>query len=247
MKILFTILSLSTDRQMYLNASKDLINELLSNTKHDILLTTNDVSFFEDINDQRLIVRNNVPSDSILLYKGGSEFNYNLKYLAFKDIPEGYDVIFYVDGDIKHTFWNDVSDERLKSLMESHDSVATRLNCVLRGEIAQLKNIGSCLFSHKIHSYGVLSWDMNDKLIDSCLPSEHFLIFKYDKQKLELFANKWSELNSIMQSQNGGNGSWGDGFEIGISAKFAGYDNMFDLHSGDLQTQFGFIFNGNKR
>ena len=82
--------------------------------------------------------------------------------------------------------------------------------------------------------------------MESCLPSEHFLIFKYNKEKLEKFAYKWGELNSILQNQDGGNGSWGDGFEIGISAKYAGYDNIFDLHSGDLQTQFGFIFNGNK-
>jgi hypothetical protein len=83
--------------------------------------------------------------------------------------------------------------------------------------------------------------------MDSCLPSEHFLIFKYNKEKLETFANKWSELNGIMQSQNGGNGSWGDGFEMGISAKYAGYDNLYDLNYGDLQNHFGFFFNGNKK
>ena len=86
MKTLFTILSLSTGRDMYLIASKNLINELLSNTNHDILLTTNNVGFFDDIKNNRLIVRNNVPEDSILLYRSGSEFNYNIKYLAFKDL-----------------------------------------------------------------------------------------------------------------------------------------------------------------
>ena len=228
-------------------ASKNLINELLLNTTHDILLTTNNVKFFDDIKNSRLIVRNNVPEDSILLYRGGSEFNYNIKYLAFKDIPEGYDIVFYVDGDIKSEFWNQVSEDRLNSLMGSYEWVATRLNCKLKNEVLQFKSTGGCLFSHKIKSYNILEWDINDDLMESCLPSEHFLIFKYNKEKLEKFSYKWGELNSIMQNQDGGNGSWGDGFEIGISAKYARYDNMFDLHSGDLQSQFGFIFNGNKK
>jgi hypothetical protein len=131
--------------------------------------------------------------------------------------------------------------------MGSYDFVATRLNCILKNEVKQHIETGSALFSHKILSYNVLSWDLNDPIMDSCLPSEHFLIFKYNKEKLEIFANKWSELNGIMQSQNGGNGSWGDGFEMGISAKYAGYDNLYDLNYGDLQNHFGFFFNGNKK
>ena len=205
MKILFTMLSLSVKGDMYLTASKNLINEILSNTQHDVLLTTNNVGFFDDVKNSRLLVRNNVPEDSILNYRNGVEFNYNLKYLAFKNIPEGYDVIFYVHGDIKNTFWNQVSEDNIKSLMITYDWVATRLNCVLKDEVERYKNTGGCLFSHKIQSYNILDWDVNDKLMESRLPSEHFLIFKYNKEKLDMFSNKWSELNSIIQSQNGGN------------------------------------------
>lgn len=246
MKILFTILSISTNNDRYLNASKNLVNELLLNTKHDILLTTNNIEFFKDIINPRLIIRNNLPQDSVLEYRGGAEFNFNLKYLSFKDIPYGYDVIFYIDGDIKNEFWDQRSDDRLKSLMESYEWVATRLNCVLKNEVKQYNDTGDCLFSHKIRSYDILSWDINDDLMESCLPSEHFLIFKYDKEKLDRFSYKWGELNSIMQSMNGGNGCWGDGFEIGISARYAGYNNLIDLYPGELQTKFGFVFNGNK-
>jgi hypothetical protein len=34
---------------------------------------------------------------------------------------------------------------------------------------------------------------------------------------------------------------------MGISAKYAGYDNLYDLNYGDLQNHFGFFFNGNKK
>ena len=246
MKILFTILSISTGNDFYLNASKKLINELLTNSNHDILLTTNNVEYFDDVKNNRFIIRNNVPDSSIFLYRGGAEFNYNIKYLAFKDLPEGYDVVFYIDGDIKNQFWNQVSEDRIHSLMNTYDWIATRLNCILKNEIIQYNNTGNCLFSHKIKSYDVLTWDTDDDLMESCLPSEHFLIFKYNKEKLEKFSNKWCELNSILQSKNGGDGSWGDGFEMGISARYAGYNNMFDLPHGNLEHDFGFIFNGNK-
>ena len=246
MKILFTFLAISTGVESYLKSSKKLISEILKNTQHDVLLTTNKVEYYNDINNSRLIVRNNIPNDSVFMYRGDVEFNYNLKYLSFKDLPEGYDVIFYIDGDMKHNFWNKDSENKLKSLIDSYDWLATRLNCVLKNEVFQYKTTGNTLFKHKINSYEVLNWSDNDVLMESCLPSEHFLIFKYDKEKLEKFSNKWCELNSILQSKNGGDGSWGDGFEMGISAKYAGYDNMLDLQHGNLEHDFGFIFNGNK-
>jgi hypothetical protein len=245
-KILFTFLAISTGVELYLKSSKKLISEILKNTQHDVLLTTNKLEYYDDINSSRFIVRDNVPKDSVFMYRGDVEFNYNLKYLAFKDLPEGYDVIFYIDGDIKNNFWNEESENKLKSLINSYDWVATRLNCVLRNEVIQYKTTGSALFKHKIESYEILKWNDNDTLMESHLPSEHFLIFKYNKEKLEKFATKWGELNLILQNKNGGDGSWGDGFEMGISAKYAGYDNMYDLPPGNLEHDFGFIFNGNK-
>ncbi len=246
MKVLFTFLSISTGGDLYLKSSKKLIKQILENTRHDVLLTTNKLEYYDDIDDNRFIVRDNIPEDSVFMYRGDVEFNYNLKYLAFKDLPEGYDVIFYIDGDIKNNFWNEESENKLKLLINSYDWVATRLNCILKNEVIQYKTTGSSLFKHKIASYEILKWDENDTLMESHLPSEHFLIFKYDKEKLDRFAIKWAELNSILQNKNGGDGSWGDGFEMGISANYAGYDNMCDLPSGDLENYFGFFFNGNK-
>lgn len=246
MRVLFTFLSITTGGNDYLISSKNLAKELLNNTPHDVLLTTNNIDFFQNIKNDRFFIRNNIPDDVIFTYRGGSEFNYNLKYLAFKNLPDNYDIIFYLDCDIKNVFWNQNSDEKLKSLMNKYDWVATRLNCVLKNEVKQYKETGVALFSHKIKSYDILNWNENDILMNSCLPSEHFLIFKYNKEKLNKFTQKWEELNYILQTQNGGNGSWGDGFEIGISAKFANYNNTFDMQHGDLETVFGFLFNGNK-
>jgi hypothetical protein len=245
MKILFTILAIETKTELYLRSSKKLIIQLLNNTKHDILLSTNNIDYFNEIKNKRLFIRNNIPESSILLY-GNIEFNYNLKYLSFQDIPNNYDVIFYIDGDISNTFWNNKSDEKIKSLTNEYEWIATRLNCVLRNEVDQYKKTGNALFKHKINSYEILNWNDNNILLDSCLPSEHFLIFKYNSKKIKLFYEKWKELNEYLQKKNGIGGCWGDGFEIGISSKFAEYDKKYDLPYNELEDFFGFVFNGNK-
>lgn len=246
MKILFTLVAVLVQNDSYLFSAKSLITELLQNTEADILLSTNNEEFFSDIIDDRFIIRNNVPDDSILSYHGGAEFNYNLKYIAFKDLPEGYDVVLYVDCDIKNIFWSQQSTDKLSELISSFDFIGVRLGAVLSAEIKQYKETGTCLFRHKIISYGVLEWPDNHPLLESCIPSEHFLVFKYNKEKLTKFVEKWEELNYIMQENKGEGGCWGDGFEIGLSLKHAGYDNMLDLSHGLVELDFGFIFNGNK-
>jgi len=245
MKVLFTLLSIDAGSQMYLEASKALIKELIQNTPHDVLLTTNRPEYFDDLKTNRLFIRNNITEN--LIFKFNYEFNYNLKFLSFKDIPKGYDVIFYIDGDIKNNFWTDSSNQFLSSLVSEYNLIGSRMDCVLQNEVYQYQSTGHALFKHKILSYDILSIPQEDDIYNSQLPSEHYLIFKYDEIKMAMFAQKWEELNFIMQSKNGGNGVWGDGFEIGISARYAGYTNIKDLNCGDLESEFGFIFNGNKK
>ena len=46
MKILFTILSIEDDAKMYLTSAKTLTQEILNQTNHDVLISTNNVDFF---------------------------------------------------------------------------------------------------------------------------------------------------------------------------------------------------------
>ena len=73
MKILFTILSIDSGNVMYLQSAKRLVNEILDQTKHDVLVSTNNLNFFEDISSNRFFIRNNIDTSCILKY--GSEFN----------------------------------------------------------------------------------------------------------------------------------------------------------------------------
>ncbi len=243
MKILFTLLSIDSGNKMYLESAKRLINEILVLTEQDIYLSTNNSAFFEEITSPRCFIRNNIKEEDVLNY--GTEFNYNLKYNAFENLPESYDIILYLDCDIKLKEWTKHSEEYIKNTFIQYDFGATRLNCSMQGSVEEYRKTGTTLFSHKINSYKILEkYSDNDDIMLSLLPSEHFLIFKNDKEKIKKFYQKWSELNSYLQSINGQGGSWGDGFEIGISARYAGYHNPIEVSA--WPSILGLEFNGNK-
>ena len=245
MKILFTLLSIDSGNSMYLQSAKRLVNEILNQTQHDVLLSTNNLIFFEDISSNRFFIRNNINASCVLKY--GSEFNYNLKYNAFENIPIDYDVIIYLDCDIKLDTWNRNSDNHIENIFKNYDFGATRLNCSMIGSVNEYRKTGRTLFSHKINSYKILEkFSDSDDIMSSLLPSEHFLIFKNDETKIRKFYDKWKELNEHLQSINGEGGSWGDGFEIGVSARYAGFHNPIEFNQGTWDGILGFKFNGNK-
>jgi hypothetical protein len=247
MKILFTLLCIDANNSMYSDAARRLINEILNNTQHDILLSSNSSQLLTEFSTHnRVTVRDNISNTNSTLMYGG-EFNYNLKYHAFQDIPKNYDVIIYLDCDIKLDGWNANSDEYIKNIFNDYEFGATRLNCSMFGSIEEYKKNGRTLFSHKIESYKIIeNYSENDDIMLSLLPSEHFLIFKNDPIKLIKFYQRWKELNSHLQSIEGRGGSWGDGFEIGVSARYAGFHKTIEIGQGTWDGILGFKFNGNK-
>ena len=245
MKILFTLLSLDCGNLMYLQSAKRLVNEVLEQTNHDVLLSTNNLGFFNDVISERFFLRNNIDESSILMYN--SEFNYNLKYHAFKDIPINYDVIIYLDCDIKLDSWSINSDNLINKCMSTYDFGATRLNCLMGDSVQEYRETGRTLFSHKLHSYKIMeNYCDSDDIMNSLLPSEHFLILKNDTEKVVKFYKKWEELNNYLQSIDGSGGSWGDGFEIGVSARYSGFHKTIEINQGMWDSVLGFKFNGNK-
>jgi hypothetical protein len=252
MKIIFTLLCVDANQKMYLEASRALVSEILEKTKSDILLSTNSVDLLNIFNNHnRVIVRDNISqTNSILRYgdQNGGEFNYNLKHFAFQDIPETYDAIVYLDCDIKLEQWTEASEDLIRKTITDHEMGATRKNCVLRDEVGYLNNTGSSLFNHKITAYKIReTYAKDEQIYSSKLPSEHFLVLRNDPVKIQSFYKEWSGLNSYLQSINGGGGSWGDGFEIGIAAQKAGITDVVEITHWEWSQVLGLNFNGNKK
>lgn len=245
MKLLFTLLSIDLGDKFYLESAKRLITELLEKTTHDILLSTNNTEFFDEIKDERFSVRNNIGSENRFKYE--LEFNYNLKYLTFEDLPKDYDYIVYLDCDIKLIKWDQESENFFNETVANYDFCADRLNCILKDEVSYYINNQSCLFKHKINSYDIIErYKLDDDIMNSVLPSEHFLILKNDPVRINKFYQTWKDFNFYLQDKNGGDGAWGDGFEIGISARNAGFKNCFHAMPHHWSIIMGLQFNGNK-
>jgi hypothetical protein len=248
MKILFTILVIDTNipgQGFYLDSAKRLSTEILSQTTHDLYITTNNVSFFDTIKSNRLTIRNNININNILFYN--TEFNFNLKHYAFLDINSIYDYIIYLDCDIKLDRWKENSDKFMNDMMSHYEFGADRTNCTLSSQVEEFQNTGNALFKHKIQSYDILKrFALSEDIYHSVLPSEHFLILKNIPEKIQKFQQKWSELDLYLQNKNGEGGAWGDGFEIGISARYAGLHNILTLNPFYWKETLGFQFNGNK-
>lgn len=245
MKILFTMVAIKVKNDNYLKSAKKLIKEILEKTNHDVLLSTNEVDYFSDINSEKFLIRNNIKKES--KFNHGSEFNYNLKHHAFENIDSKYDFLVYLDCDIKLKKWTDFSEQFFTTIMSEYEFGADRMNCKLSTQIEELKQKGNCLFSHKIKNYDILEqYGMSDDIMESLLPSEHFLILRNEPKKVKLFQKKWEELNNYLQDKNCSSCSWGDGFEIGISARFAKFHKTIHLSPNYWNSQLGFEFNGNK-
>jgi len=244
MKILFTLIAIEVQNDTYLTASKTLAEEIVNYTTHDVMISTNNVDFFAEMGS-RVTVRDNIEENTILKY--GNEFNYNLKFHAFEEIPSEYDCVIYLDCDIKLREWTQEAEDLVTQTMETHDFCADRLNCILGTSIDELRDTGRTLFSHKIALYDIEErYKREDSIMNSQLPSEHFLILKNDPEKIRRFHEKWRELNYYLQAKNEANSSWGDGFEIGISANYAGYSNSTSISTGIWDGVLGFKFNGNR-
>ena len=241
----FTLLSIDCGNPMYLGATSRLIDEILEQTDFDIILTTNRIDSFEDKPIERVKIRNIKYSDLVFSFDMG--FNYNLKFLCFEDIPEIYDYLIYLDGDIKLEGWGINSINLIEQLLQSSEVIGTRFNAVLKNEYQHyLDGIGHT-FSHKIHSYEIEKYELNDDIFESRLPSEHFLILKNIPSKMNIFANHWKDMNYYLQSKNGMGGSHCDAFEIGISLRKASFNDIHDMSYGTSVVDLGFKFNGNKR
>ena len=245
MRGVFTLLSINCGNPMYLDATSNLIDEILEQTNFDIILTTNEVNFFSNKSNDRVIIREINDSSLILNYSGG--FNYNLKFLSFQNIPENYDYIIYLDGDIKLKGWGQESINLIEGLLENNEIIGTRFNAILKNEYQYFLDKRSNTFSHKFGSYEISKYDPNDDIFESRLPSEHFLILKNIPNKIKIFSDNWGEMNTFLQNKNGEGGSYCDAFEIGISLRKAGLNDIFDMSYGDTVTILGFEFNGNKK
>lgn len=249
--LISTICFINRDKpgaEIYATFAQRLINDIMSKTPFDIMITTNEVHHYEkQLLDygERVTVREEKLDNHRLVV---GVFNQLLKFYSIKDINEKYDWVLYLDCDAGLTGEWDI-DEIINNISQwqnlGFDMLGTRTNAILLNELHdhetklhlynEKKSKGEInpyfeknLFSDKFIFYDVSTKMGPTEWFDAKLPSEHvFLVkndFKLNKmcQIFESFCFKFETQGEFPITVDM------EAFEIGVSAKLAGY-NMGDF------------------
>lgn len=214
--------------EIYTTYAKRLINDVLTKTPYDVMVTTNSPSFFQDeslSNSERVTIREN-NLEGHRTHVGA--FNQLLKFSAIKDIDKKYDWVLYLDCDAGFTSDVDVAsiDSKIDSWeQEGYDMLVLLSNRTYEWAEKEYQetlrtNGHKKLFDDKFIFYGInLEWK------NATLPSEHILLIK-NSDKLQKMANEFEKFCFQFETQSPNNVITYDmeAFEIGVSALIAGYN-----------------------
>jgi hypothetical protein len=250
--------------EIYATFAKRLVNDIMTKTPYDIMVTTNEPEHFqEEIGTwgNRVTVRTELLENHRLVV---GVFNQLLKFYTIKNIDSKYDWVLYLDCDAGLTGpWNveEVENKINDWENQGYDILGTRTNAILHSELLQHEKVlkehndevangninhyyGGTLFSNKFLFYNVSSENGPFEWFDAKLPSEHVLLVKND-DKLEKMASIFEDFCFKFETQ----GEYPvtvdmEAFEIGVSAKLAGY-NMGDFGNDGLYHVIKVICNHN--
>lgn len=250
--------------EIYATFAKRLINDIMTKTPYDIMVTTNEPEHFQDDIQNwsgRVTVRTELLENHRLVV---GVFNQLLKFYTIKNIDSKYDWVLYLDCDAGLTGpWNiDEVENKIRDWENSgYDILGTRTNAVLHSELLQHEKVlkehndeiekgnvnhyyGGTLFSNKFLFYNVSSENGPFEWFDAKLPSEHVLLVKND-EKLQNMSDIFEDFCFKFETQ-GPHPITVDmeAFEIGVSAKLAGY-NMGDFGNDGLYHIIKIVCNHN--
>lgn len=255
--------------EIYATFAKRLVNDVMTKTPCDMIVTTNEPFQFDDEVKEwgdRVIVRDE-PLDVHHLTVG--VFNQLLKFYSVKDIDSKYDWVIYTDCDagVESNWDLNVVDEAIKNWeSKGYDMLATRTNCSIKGELLQYKkweeehlaeiangNVNHFyeggLFSKKFKFYNVTLENGPFEWFEAIMPSEHVFMIK-NNEKLPIFCKIFEDFCFQFESQleTGIINVDMEAFEIGVSALMSGYNmGEFDNHGIHYVTKVLCNFNNWER
>jgi hypothetical protein len=233
-QIYFTTLSLGKNYTQ--DYACNLINDILTKTNHIIAITTDCPNIINDIypNNSRILIDIINKKDLKIRLPIGhenstaSDFNFNLRHLCIKQllsIPNNFYTIWtdcdnsleWWDENIVQSFFNEINSLGYDFLApRTSDKFIDFLN-----EVKSSNNLKHGNFWHKLFNYDLITnprpeWD------NAPLPAE-YLIVLLNSQKLLSFYNQFKWFHDYLINKPYTEGTWAEGFEIGVSSLVAGY------------------------
>jgi hypothetical protein len=187
-KVCLSVLSIEKDdlTTRYLDSAKKLIKTNLKFNNYDILVLTNNVSYFSDINDSRLILID-YNSNFLEPIKSAGMFNMHLKRYPIKIAKDlGYEIIYYNDCDCYIVGWD---SENFKEKCNEDFDVAFVSSC--RPQLGGLRKEYEHFQNKVTNEFGDLYYDELDQ---SPNPAETRVIFK-NSEKLNTYLNFWNKIS----------------------------------------------------
>jgi hypothetical protein len=213
--------------EIYATFAKRLINDVLTKTPYDVMVTTNNTDNFSEVinlNNPRVTIRHEL-LENHKTHVGA--FNQLLKFYSIQNIDKKYDWVLYLDCDAGLVDTIDI--EKLESQIDQwessgYDMLALRTNATYinseREYLESLTNGVYHLFDPKFRFYGI-----KPEWRGSCFPSEHVLFIK-NNEKLEVMCKEFESFCTLFETQDKNHPVTFDmeAFEIGVSAFLAGYN-----------------------
>ena len=232
--IYFTTLSLGE------NYTRDytckLLDEVLEKTNHFFAITTDCPKLIKNKygNNDRILMDVISRDDFRIRLPIGSpdgrasDFNFNIRYRCLQqllDIDQEFYTI-WTDCDNSLEWWDESTIQSFFSsmLISGYDFLGPRNDLKFKDFLKDYQlqnNPHHGIFWHKLFNYDLINnpkpeWD------DASLPAEYLLIF-LDSKKLKIFYEQFKWFHDYLSSLPFTQGTWAEGFELGVSALVSGY------------------------
>lgn len=233
--IYFTTLSLGQ------NYTKDytckLLDQVLNKTNHFFAVTTDCPETIWDIygksNDRILIDIIDRNDFKIRLPIGSpdgpaTDFNFNMRYRCLEQLiklDHDFNVI-WTDCDNSLEWWDEQEVQNFFSalLSQGYDFLAPRNEYKFKDFLLDYNSRNNPfhgIFWHKLFNYDLIN-NPRPEWNDASLPAEYMLVF-LDSKKLYNFYSQFKWFYDYLSALPYTQGTWAEGFEIGVSALVAGY------------------------
>jgi hypothetical protein len=231
--IYFTTLSLGENYTR--DYTCNLIDDVLTKTSHYFAVTTdcpkiiterfgkNKRILIDKIDRSKLKVRLPIGPPKL-----ASDFNFNMRYLCLRQLLELEDsIVIWTDCDNSLDWWEE------KEVRDFFDSMVSQGKNFLGprneyrwggflNDYLTKNNKEHGIFWHKIYNYDLEEnpyngWD------DAPLPAEYLLVFLETNEKMKKFYEQFKWFHDYLANKDWTNGTWAEGFELGVSSYVAGY------------------------
>lgn len=233
--IYFTTLSLGENYTR--DYACNLIADVLEKTNHYFAITTDcpDIIRSRFGNNKKILIDTINRNDFKIRLNVGpnrysSDFNFNMRYRCLTQLLDLEDsIVIWTDCDNSLEWWDETEVRNFFDVMTSTGKTflgprtdykwGTFLDDYLSRTTSAIEY---GIFWHKILNYDLQN-DPHNGWDAAPLPAEYLLVFMETGDKMKKFYNQFKWFHDYLANKDWTNGTWAEGFELGVSALVAGY------------------------